>query len=363
MIRILHILNNLGSGGTETFVMNCYRKINRQHIQFDFLIRSPNNNYLIKEIESLGGRVFIMPNFPRKCISNYIETSRFLQSHKEYKILHVHANSLIYTLPLILGKQHHIPHRIIHSHSINCSGGFLGNIIHYLNRALISRWATDFLACSTDAAKWMFNNDDYIHINNGIDLQLYQYSTCARKIIRDKLNIHNDFVIGHVGRFLPVKNHAFIIDVFSEVLKYIPNSKLLLIGEGELPQNVKDKIESLRLAKSICFAGVVSNVHEYLSAMDAFIFPSLYEGLGIALIEAQANGLPCFVANTIPAESILNDNVFALNLCDKPSSWAQKIVKHAHDRIAHATLSDKLLYMDVRHTVQKLTDFYISKLF
>ncbi len=342
-------------------LMSLYRAIDKRQVQFDFMVRDSKNNRFIDEVEALGGHVYILPSFPRHMVDNYKALDNFLSIHKEYSIIHVHANALIYTIPFALAQKHGITCRILHSHSTNTCGGPLGQLIHMTNRMRVGHLATDFLACSKNAAQWMFGRRSYIQINNGIDLEEYRYSNSARQHIRHQLGLsEEDYLIGHVGRILPVKNHPFIIEVFVEALKLQPSSKLLLIGEGELPTKVKEKIKELGIGEKIIQTGVVSNVYEFLSAMDAFIFPSLYEGLGIAAIEAQANGLPCFISSNVPSSVVVTDRAHVLSLQDSPSVWAKVMMQHMHvDRISAPT--EELQQYDIRSTAQQLMDLYLSK--
>lgn len=359
-MRILHILNNLGSGGVEGLLMNIYRNIDRDKIQFDFMIRSSKNNRFENEVIRMGGRIFIMPEFPKKIIQNYLAVDKFFSEHGEYKIIHVHANALIYTIPLILAKKHGISCRILHSHNTNTYAGILGRIVHVANRFMLDRWATDLLACSKPAAFWMFGRRAYTLVNNGVDLETYRYSSNARDCIRHLLGVSNELLIGHVGRFLPSKNHPFIIEVFAEVLKLQPNAKLLLIGEGKMSPAIQNRIKDLGIADKIYCTGVVTNVQDYLSAMDVFFFPSLYEGLPLALIEAQANGLPCVISKTIPQDVIISNNVYTLALDVSPKTWADHLLNAAEgNRVIPQ--NDKLLAYDIREITRRISLFYEQK--
>lgn len=361
-MRVLHILNNLGSGGVEGLLMNIYRVMDRERVQFDFMIRSAKDNRFADEVERLGGHVYIMPDFPRKIMSNYRAVDAFFAEHKEYKIVHVHANALIYVFPLILTKKHRIPCCILHSHNTNTCGGMLGRIIHWVNRQFLGRWVTDYLACSDLAARWMFGNREYIQVNNGIDLKSYQFSQQVRQRIRAQLGVWDEVIIGHVGRFLPVKNHPFIIEVFSELLKHRPEAKLLLIGEGDLSPQTKERIRILNIEDKIILTGVISNVHEYMSAMDVFLFPSFYEGLPLALVEAQANGLPCVISDKIPPAIVLTDGIQVLSLNDPPSIWASALLKNQRVPSTSCCLPDSLKAFDIQETSRQMLNFYESKI-
>lgn len=359
-LRVLHILNNLGSGGAESMLMNLYRTIDKSKVQFDFMVRSTGDNRLVDEIERLGGHVYIMPDFPRKAVSNYLAVDAFFAEHKEYKIIHVHANALIYVFPLILAKKHGIPCRILHSHNTNTMWGWIGRLIHKINVHLVAPLVTDRLACSDDAGKWMFGKKEYKLLNNGIDIENNSFSEISRQRIRQRLGIEGRFIIGHVGRISPQKNHSFIVDVFIEVEKKHPDSILLLIGEGQLPPSVQERLRRACLLNKVIMTGVVSDVPAYMSAMDAFLFPSLYEGLGMVVIEAQANGLPCYISDRIPRSAVLTPLVHVLSLDDAVSRWAESILNCTSSR-RESKIPTQLDCYDIRTTAQQLTDFYYTK--
>ena len=214
-VRVLHIINGLGSGGAESFLMNMYRNIDREKIQFDFLLRSEENMYK-DELEKMGSKVYVTASFPKHFMKNYCETKKFLKEHK-YEVIHVHANALLYLTALILAKKEGVKCRIVHSHSISAKYPVL-KIIHNFNKNLLHFWATDYLACSEDAGKWMFKKQ-YTHIKNSTDLDKFRFNRRKRECVREELGIDEDvFVIGHIGRFLPVKNHSFILSVFKSII-------------------------------------------------------------------------------------------------------------------------------------------------
>lgn len=355
IIRVLHVLNNLGSGGAESFVMNVYRNIDRSKVQFDFLIRSKENGAILKEIERMGGKVTILPSFPTQFLANYKELDRYLKVHaKEYKAIHVHANSLVYVKPLALGKKYGIEKRIIHSHNTRSAAGFL----HRMNINRIDKWVTDRFACSNMAGDFMFPNKEFRFIPNGIELEKFRFSQETRERIRAKLEIGDTTtLIGHVGRFSYQKNHEKLLDIFTDYHKLNPSSKLMLIGDGE----EKEKIHNLVLKKGIkdhvIFAGVVSNVNEYLSAMDVFCLPSYYEGLAIVLIEAQAASLPCIASSSTSPESNCG-NVVYKSLEESPSSWASSIYKMIVNG-RHESDKEKMARFDIRAVARSLEVFYL----
>lgn len=361
MIRVLHVLNNLGYGGAEAFIMNIYRNIDRDKIQFDFLVRSHLNEKYEEEIKKLGGNIYITSPFPKKIIKNYKETKQFFkENYKKYNIVHVHANSLLYMLPLKLAKKYEIRTRIIHSHSTQ-SQSIIFKIIHKFNKIRINKYANVFFACTPDAGKWMFKTNFSV-INNAIDIDKYKYDSQVRVKIRKELNIQNKLVIGHVGRLTKVKNHLFLLRIFKEILKINNNAMLLLVGDGELKSELEKQCYELNIEKKVIFLGNKSNVNEYLNAMDIFVFPSLYEGLGISVIEAQCSGLPCIVSENIPKEAFLTDDIHVISLTTPIEQWVNKILKYScnYKRLDISRTVAEAGF-DIKNNAKKIQQFYWEK--
>lgn len=359
--RVLHILNGLGSGGTESFIMNVYRNINRSKVQFDFLIRNTNGNILIDEINSMGGRVYISHEFPRHFIKNYKEINEFFKEHKDYKIIHLHANALMYVKPLEVAVNYGIKCRIIHSHNTQTANNPLYKYIHKWNKKFISQKATDFFACSQLAGEWMFN-DEFQIINNAIDVNKFKFNEKARNSIRAELNLENKFVIGNIARFTEQKNHMFLIDIFYEVVKKNNNAVLLLVGSGELESNVRERIANLRIQENVVFAGVRNDIPDLLSAMDIFLLPSLFEGLGIVLVEAQANGLKCLASDSvIPEEAKLTNLLEFISLKKNSKQWATKILQN-NNKYERKNMYEEIKASgyDILDVSRKLENYYLQ---
>ena len=334
MKRILHVLNGLGSGGAESFIMNVYRNIDREKIQFDFLLRTSNNSSaLIKEAEKLGANIYILSSFPRHVFKNYLEVKAFFKNHK-YEVIHVHANALIYITPLIIGRKYHVAKRILHSHNTNTACGVFSNFLHYWNRNFVGLLANEYLACSNEAGKWMFKERDFLVLNNAIDVEQYVYNYKVRKDIREKLKIKDKLVFGHVGRFVEVKNHEFLLDIFKKIVEKKSDAILILVGTGKLLNQVKEKSEKLNLQEKVLFMGERNDVNNLLQAMDGFIFPSIYEGLPFTLIEAQAAGLPILASDTVSEDVKITDCIEFCSLNISPSEWADKAVEILKDGIS-----------------------------
>lgn len=358
-IRVLHIITGMGTGGAEAFLMNMFRNIDTNKIVFDFLLRSDENVYK-EEIESLGGKVYYVSPYPKKFISNYMETKKFFEEHNEYNIIHVHGNAFIYITALIIAKQKNISCRIMHSHNTDTRKPIY-RIIHKLNtKIFMDSLVTDRFACSTEAGKWMFKDRDFIKINNGIDVDKFIYNEEIRNKVRKKYNIDKDTIlIGHVGRFLKVKNHSYIIDIFNEYIKQNKNSKLMLIGEGPEFETINKRVKDLGIENKVIFLSKIKNVNEMMQAMDIFIFPSIYEGLGIVNIEAQTASLPCIISDRIPREAIITDLVEVKSIDLDPKEWAISIDKNLKK---HIRRNMKKVIEDSGYSSKKsskiLEDFY-----
>lgn len=358
MKRILHCFNGLDNGGVEAFVMNVYRNIDREKVQFDFLLRCGNRTHYWDEIERMGGRIFVTPPYPKRAVSNYFETKKFLEKHREYETIHVHANSLIYMYAIKIAKKLKIKNRIMHSHSTKPKKDMLV-CLHKHNKKHIDKYANIKLACSNVAGEWMFDGDFQI-INNGIDSEKFRYNEKIRNEIRNQLGIKDEVLIGNIGRFVEPKNHSFIIDIFSEYKKINTKSKLLLMGFGELESNIRNQVKLLGLEDDVIILNDRNDACNILQAVDVFLFPSKFEGLGISLVEAQASGLPCLVSDNIPKEAIFDNRVDVLSLDENKSVWANKLdilCKSNYKREVGADIVKANNY-DISNTCKQLIQIY-----
>lgn len=325
MIRVLHVFGGLGTGGTESLIMNWYRNIDRSKVQFDFLVRSSDDNYA-DEIKAMGGSIYYTSSFPRHFIKNYIETKNVLMKRK-WDVIHVHGNAAMYILPLKLAKQLGYKCRVMHSHSVKAKKNMFW-IIHEINKKRIIKYTTHHLACSDAAGKWMFGKKRFELARNAISVNQYQFDPKARQEMRKKYHLENKFVIGHVGRFASPKNHVFLLEIFKIIVNQKPNSVLMLVGDGELEEGVKLKAEELGIIDYILFMGRRNDVERAMSSMDLFVLPSIYEGLGNVLIEAQINGLPCVVSEEAYNEEVkLFDTLSKLSLDKGAMIWANHILE------------------------------------
>lgn len=354
----------MGLGGIQAFIMNVYRHINRDKIQFDFLLHHKNVVSYDDEIEKLGGKIYYLPSRRDGILKNRKALNEFFRMHPEYQIVHMHQSSLSYIEPLIAAKNNGIKIRIIHSHSSSAPGSPIHKIIHSINRKRIAKIATHYFSCGKLASEWMYKGsgiEDKVEIvANGIDLKEYTFDESVRTKVRRELGINDSqLVIGHIGRFNSVKNHVFLIESFKILHDHKPFSKLVLAGTGPLLDDMKKLAQSLAISDAVVFLGFRSDVANLLSAMDIFVLPSLYEGFPVSAVEAQASGLPLIMSSSISKEVIVKDNVIQLALESGTEVWAEAIESIGLCRLNN----NEILFdngFDISNTVKFLTDTYCS---
>lgn len=357
-IRVLHVVTYMGRGGLETMIMNYYRHIDRTKIQFDFLVHRESQADYDDEILELGGRIYYVPPL-NPFSSNYFRALNSFFSNHHYDIVHSHLDCLS-AYPLKIAKKYGVKTRIAHAHSNNQDRNFK-YLIKVYSKHLIPRYANELFACSIEAGKWMFSGHKFKVLKNAIDTKRYLYSPEIEQRIKDKMKIQNRFIIGHVGRFNPPKNHKFLIDVFQCVEKIEKNVLLLLVGTGEGKLEIENKVKSLGLKDKVLFLGSRNDVAEILQAFDVFVFPSLYEGLGIAAVEAQAAGIPCILSDQVPRECQLTENVHFLSLKSSPQEWANSIIKYMGSKKKNEYSAICAAGYDISENAKKLEKFYLRR--
>ena len=328
-MRVLQVGLSPNLGGIETCVMGYYRELINQNVQFDF-ISMYDSLAGEEEIRALGGEVFFLSNVKRHPWRFAKELEEVL-AKGQYDVVHVNMLSAANIVPLRVAHKMKVRKVIAHSHN-SSSPGILRNVLHYLNKRKIARYATDCFACSKVAAQWLFPADIYHQnkvqlIHNAISVERFLFDAKEQAQICRELNIEDTWVIGHVGRFEEQKNHTFLLDIFNEVVKREPNTVLLLIGEGELMQPAKEKVRALHLEEKVRFLGLRSDVDKLWKSIDVFLFPSLFEGLPMVAVEAQAAGVFMLLADTISTEVQVTDNLEFLSLNQTPSKWAEALCK------------------------------------
>ncbi len=322
-IRVAQVVGKMLGGGVEAVVMNYYRHIDRSKVQFDFLVDADSTLVPRDEIESLGGRVFEIP--PYQHVAEYQRELQRLFKQEGWKIVHSHINALS-VFPLRAAKKAGVPVRIAHSHSTSGKGEYAKNALKAVLKTQSNRYPTHRFACSQFAGEWLFGKAAHFEVvYNAIDLDRFRFNAEARAQARADLGlVGNQFAIGHVGRFTAQKNHTFLIDIFTEVAKRRDDAVLLLVGTGEAGASVKALVDERGLTDRVKFLGQRSDVNRLYQAFDAFVLPSLYEGLCLVGVEAQVSGLPCLLSDAITREVDVTGECKFLSI-DSPVVWADAI--------------------------------------
>ena len=361
-IRILHILQRMEAGGTQALLMNIYRKIDRTKVQFDFLVVYKEKQFYDDEIEKMGGHIYKLsfredlnlPKFQK-------ELADFFTQHHEYKIVHCHAYNIGYFC-LKAANKAGIPVRIAHSHNNETV-----HDIKYLPKLFMQRIftknATDLFACSEEAGKYLFKDKPFQVLKNAIDSQNFIADADTRNEIRKELGLKDKFVVGHVGRLHPQKNHNFLIDVFAEIKKKKSDAELILVGTGPLEEKVKSKVAEKGLSDCVHFLGNRKDMHRIYQAMDVFVFPSLFEGLGIVAIEAQAAGIPTVCSEGLPPETNISPIYRKLLLREGPVKWCDVILEMKNSPYAHMNMEQYVIDagFDMNVTAKYMQEFYLDR--
>lgn len=367
-IRILHCVTIMNRNGLENRLMDIYRNIDRSVIQFDFMTNRMEAGEFDEEIVQLGGRVYHMSRIAPRSFFRYLRELRtFFQEHPEYRIVHSHLNTLS-TWPLLMAKKAGVPVRIAHSRNASMDRN-IKMVYKAFSRLFINGQATDRFACSRSAGVWLFGEkqvekETFHVIPNAIQLDRFLYSEEKRQKMRRDLGIgEQELAIVCVARFSRQKNHGYLLRVFSEIQKKRPDSKLYLVGQGELEQEIRSQISALNLENSVVFLGSRSDVGDVLTAMDGFLFPSFYEGFGTVLVEAQCSALPVIASDTIPSETKLCDCVEFASIKEEPQVWADKLLRMVNtiERADNSVLIREKGY-DIRQSYTWMQQFYLSKM-
>ena len=355
MIRILQVLGSLQRGGAETMIMNVYKKIDREKVQFDFLVKEHTDSGYEQDVKNLGGRIFCVESARKIGIFKYIkELTSVMKNNGPYDIIHSHVNTLS-GLILFAAKKANIKVRISHSHTTKQDNKIL--------KKMIALFATNRIACGQDAGKALFGKASFTIIPNGISMDNFLTSQNEQKELKKTLNIDDTAIsICHIGRFVEVKNHIFIVELAEKLKENDVRFQLYLLGDGPLYENIKNLINTNGLNNYIKLVGSVPNANEYLKACDLFILPSLYEGLPVTLIESQCTGTYSIVSDNISKEADFDLNLvkfLPLNI-DK---WVEYIKrkKHFHkldkDIVENRFIQKKY---DINVSSKMLLDYYIN---
>lgn len=364
-IRVLNLFTIMDRGGAETMVMNYYRNIDRTKVQFDFMVHRSERGAYDDEIEALGGKIYRMPPIRPWSSRNYRRLiQKFYSEHPEYKIIHSHMSELG-CYDFIEAEKMKVPVRICHAHN-RPYGIDLKSPVRWYYKIKMMPHITHMFICGKEAGEWLYgkkNAEKFIMLNNAIDSEKYRYNIKIRKEIRRALKIKdNQLVVGHVGRFNPQKNHKFIIDIFKEVQKTRKDAELLLIGNdfGECGEEIHKKVEKLGLKENVKFLGIRSDIPKLLQAMDVFLFPSLFEGLSVASVEAQAAGLPILISDHVPIECKKTELVKVIPLSESADVWSTAVIECSKIERRDMTEKIKAEKFDIKENSKWLEKFYLD---
>lgn len=368
-IKVLLFVDRMRHGGIQQFLVENIKHMVKTKVAIDVLTLDDGETYPLEEKVVEAGANFyklkgVWINKPWDYIKYAKEIDKFFKEHNDYKVVHMNASSKNFIL-LKYAKKNNIPIRIAHSHNIdfqtkNPIKKIIGNVL----KLPLKKYATDYFACSYLAGEWLFGKENIKNnkvkvIHNAVDYDKFALNKEIRNKVRKEFNIKNDeILIGNVGRFTNQKNHTFLIDICNEMIKINPKVKLIMVGIGEKEEETKTKVKELGIEKNVIFAGFRNDVNEIMQAMDVFLLPSLYEGLPVVGVEAQASGLPCFMSEGVITEEVkITNNVYFISLNKSPKEWAKIIIESDLTRKNTKNDLKKAGYF-IEDTANELMEFY-----
>lgn len=363
MLRVLHYVSVMDRGGQETFIMNLFQEIDRSRIQFDFLCGENRPGEFDEEIYSLGGHIFyakpVTVRNQLKHLQSVLLLSRQLKE-MPYDVFHIHTHhAFSAVLSAAAAKLAGIKTVVVHSHNTSAQYHLRA---HELSKKLLARMNIRRFACSQAAGEWMFGDSGFTVIHNGVDVDKFCFDPQEHDAVRKEMGWENKKIIGHIGRFNGQKNHLFLIEIFAELHARFHDAHLVLVGKGELEEEVRKRVEEKGLSDAVSFLGVRSDVQRLYQGMDLLLFPSLFEGLSVVLVEAQASGLPCLISDTITPENVFIENVRQKPLEDPASSWAEEckqLLESAEERKDTREELRNAGY-DMKDLANKLQEIYLA---
>ena len=374
-IRVLQVFTTMGRGGAESMIMNYYRNIDRTKVQFDFLVHRQERAAFDDEIEQMGGVIYRMPAINPINPKKYYKTLRtFFKTHNTYRIVHSHLNTFS-TFPLKIAEEFKIPTRIAHAHiamdpitlkntlkSIPNTIEALKKVVKLYVKRTIHKHTTHSFACGKKAGNWLYGKKAEFHImNNAISAHNFAYDIDKETELKEEFKIQDKIVLGHIGRFTHQKNHSFLIDVLADVLVSNKNYVLVLIGDGPLMQNSIEQAKKLHIFEQILFLGLKTNISELIQMIDVFVFPSLYEGLPVTLVEAQAAGLKILASNNITEEVKLTEDIQFLPITEGTAPWVNALLELGS--ITKNKNYDKIVAgnYDIINNSNEIQNFYLTQ--
>lgn len=375
MYKILTFGMTNNYGGVEAVIMNYYRRFNHQKIKMDFLCTTNKVAYST-EIKKYNGKIYAIPARKKNPFRYYVAINSFFKEHaQEYDCFWVNTNNLVNIDYLRLAKKYGIKKIIIHAHNSKImEPGLKGKVrefIHECNRKKIVNYATDYWACSDEAANWFFDKDTRSNVKiiyNALNEKEYLFNSTIRNQLREQYKLKDNTVIGNIGRLSYQKNQTFLLDIFNKYLSMDKTAKLMLIGAGEEEKKLKRKVQDLKIEDNVLFLGMKSKeeVNKLYNIFDVFVFPSQFEGLGVVLLEAQANGLPILAsAKRIPKMVKINNNFNFIDLDQSANYWAIKIKNNKNNRIKDENIianNFKKTHYDIEIEAKKVEKMLITNL-
>ena len=352
-VKILQIVGSMHPGGIENFVMNLYEHIDRESFPFDFIVHKQQEGDYTERIEELGGHIYLLPRLTRHPIRNLRGIYRLVkQNHYDIVIRHT-PNALV--APQLLAARLAGAHTICHAHSETDNQ----KVLHMLGKVLMKLAAQRRIACSVNAGKWMFGKSSYEIVHNAVDISAFQYSTEKEEMIREEFNLGQRHIYGHVGNFVWSKNHLLMLNIFKEIKKSDRDAVLFFVGQGTMQKEIEEEISKLGLRDSVILTGVRKDVSVLMSAFNMLLFPSVYEGLPLTLIEAQAAGLPCLISDSITPDVIVtNGLVKRYSLRQSAEAWAAQAVCMVNRNIGNSRQCQRKQIADAGYDLAVLTKWY-----
>ena len=366
-MRVLFFLETFGLGGVESFVVNSLEHLKSKSVDIDCCVARKTTTLFDERIRASGVSFYDLGNtvdaFPGIRYKRAVRLFADYLADNEYDIVHIHANHGVDYCFAYVAKGAGVPRVIMHSHNTNVTCGGYKSIGHYLFRAVFSRYADDFCACSQEAAEWLFPKyvlqaGEYAIVPNGIDLEEFKYSQDVHDSMRAEFGLKNQKIIGHVGRFNYQKNHEFLIESFALIAEARKDVTLVLVGEGELLDEVRLQVKKLGLEDRVVFAGSRADMPRLYAGFDLMLFPSRFEGLSIALLEAQASSLPIVAADTISSETVVSERLRLVPL--EKREWARVALEELDKNVSRnlSALDPRLLQYSSKESAVKLLSFY-----
>lgn len=330
-VRVAQIMGKLWAGGVEMVVFNYYRAIDKNKVQFDFYYDADSTVEPPQELIDMGARFYKIP--PYQNLFTYLKTLRKCFKKHKYQIVHSHINTLS-VFPLFAAWTSHVPIRIAHNHSVPGGKEIKRNTLKYFLRLFAKVYATDYFACSEKAGRWMFGNRTFdsgnvFVVKNAVNFNKFRISDETIQYLKEKYNLQNHFIVGHVGRFTYAKNHLFLLDIFEKISKINESAVLILIGDGELHNSIVARIHEKNLDEKVVLIGQVSDPEKYYKLADVMVIPSYFEGLSLTTIESQIAGVPVVVSTAIPEEAVISNACKYVRLTEDSDVWAQTALEIA----------------------------------